>query len=104
MREGKAKSSFELERWLDGNTTNNAEPAVDFEHRTMRGFQSALTIPGPVLIVAHGGSWLALQRYMKLPHAAVTNCEPFYLRPTEVKGMPWIVTSLSEESEYNEYE
>lgn len=104
LREGKAKSSFELERWLSGDATNNAELALDFELRTMQGFQSALTIPGPVLIVAHGGSWLALQRYMKMPYTSIANCEHFYLRPTEVEGMSWMVTALSPESEYNEYE
>lgn len=51
------------------------ETQNEFSARVEGAFAFALTHPGPVLIVAHGGVWDRIARHLELPRAEINNCE-----------------------------
>ncbi|WP_374380380.1 histidine phosphatase family protein [Dongia sp.] len=53
--------------WRAGTNRDGVETFDAFTHRIARGLRAALALPGPVLIVAHGGVVWALERLMGLP-------------------------------------
>ncbi len=53
--------------WLDGQTPPGVESFADFTVRVRRGLIHALALPGPVLVVAHGGLIWALEHLLGLP-------------------------------------
>jgi broad specificity phosphatase PhoE len=81
VREGTPEDGL-LERWQQGETPEGAETYIDFCRRTQAGVRRALTRPGPVLIVAHGGVFSALRKAFGLaPSAQLGNAIPVYLLP-----------------------
>ena len=64
--EGHVKGDW-FQSWKSGQATpKGAEPYARFLERAVRGINSALTRPGPVLIVAHGGVYWAIQKFAAL--------------------------------------
>jgi broad specificity phosphatase PhoE len=53
--------------WRAGATREGAESFADFAKRIQRGMMTALALPGPVLVVAHGGVVWALEHLLGLP-------------------------------------
>jgi probable phosphoglycerate mutase len=53
------------------------EGRLEFKNRVIRGLQSALQLPHPVLIVAHGGVWYMIQKIFNLPLQKTDNCQIF---------------------------
>ncbi len=51
------------------------ETQSDFGKRIAAGLAQALSHPGPVLIVAHGGVWHGITRLLSLPGGGIGNCE-----------------------------
>ncbi|MBA3858126.1 MAG: histidine phosphatase family protein [Cyanobacteria bacterium PR.3.49] len=47
----------------------------EFAERVGKGLTLALTHPGPVLIVAHGGVWHRVARHLMLPYGEIDNCQ-----------------------------
>jgi broad specificity phosphatase PhoE len=79
--------------WLDGGVIEGGERYPDFLERALRGLNEALTHPGPVLVVAHGGIFWAIERYaLKRPQSGVPNCTLFKLEPLEDES--WALTEL----------
>ena len=81
--------------WLAGHATpEGAEPYEAFIERARDAVNEALAHPGPVLIVAHGGIYWAVQRYGEL-EAAVTlpNAVPVWHEPP-LPGVPGWRTEL----------
>ncbi len=70
-----------LKQWLEGTFYEGSEKVEDFTARVIRGFQQALELPCPVLIVAHGGVYRALQQSHQWPWANLSNCSPIYHHP-----------------------
>ena len=77
-----------------GKTQENGESIHRFEKRVMAGFLEAMEQKPPVLIVAHSGVYLAIQRFLALPLARVKNCHPIYHEPPGEHGSPWVVKNL----------
>ncbi|MEM7172067.1 MAG: histidine phosphatase family protein [Pseudomonadota bacterium] len=61
-REGLPKDGW-FEDWLGGAVPNGAESLESFLQRALGGLNLALSAPGPVLIVAHGGTYWAVERF-----------------------------------------
>lgn len=79
------------ESWVAGGEIPGGELFEDFIERSLAALNECLKHPGPVLIVAHGGTFLAVRRWA-LEEAAVRtgNCELLALSPPR-KGSkaPW---------------
>lgn len=50
------------------------ESLAAFDQRVFAALKQALTNPSPILIVAHGGVWVALTRTLKLSDKMIDNC------------------------------
>ncbi len=87
-----------FKKWLEGDGLAGAETAQEFEKRVLSGLNQALKLPGPVLIVAHGGVYAAIRRQLSLPVIHLRNCMPFYHRPPQHPTHPWFVHDLAEET------
>lgn len=73
VMEGKSKWG-ESGRWRSGKYIEGAESFIQFKERVIRGINKALELPGPVLIVTHGGLCWAIQDALGLPLVDVDNC------------------------------
>jgi len=89
VREGETKGGG-FEKWKRGiETPDGAEPYEEFLSRAVRAINQALDKPGPVLIVAHGGIYWAVQLHalrnmdQDLANATIVKHTP----PSE--GHPW---------------
>ena len=94
VREGDVKGAW-FENWKRGiENPEGGEPYTEFLSRAVRGINQALAFPGPVLIVAHGGIYWAVQLHATremdrdLANAAIVKHTP----PSEQH--PWWSTSL----------
>jgi probable phosphoglycerate mutase len=78
-------------RWLDGEATpKGAEPFQDFLHRALGAVNRALAHPGPVLIVAHGGIYWAVQRFGPLEdRQTIGNAVPLHHAPPTAERPGW---------------
>lgn len=82
--------------WAKGGPMPEGETFAAYTARVIRGFNAALSHPGPVLIVAHGGNFWALEHYgLIAPGTRVTNCVLFELEPPSAESKLWSVTTLS---------
>lgn len=63
-----------LEEWYKDKEIQNAERFSSFTRRVRSGLASALELPGPVLIVSHGGVYRAIQEILILPSISLQNC------------------------------
>ncbi|MCT4634724.1 MAG: histidine phosphatase family protein [Rickettsiales bacterium] len=75
VMEGKpSKGKFWVNDWRKGKYIEGAESFIKFKERVIRGINQALELPGPVLIVAHGGICWAIQDALGLPFLDIDNC------------------------------
>jgi broad specificity phosphatase PhoE len=70
--------------WLEGRyTPEGAESFAELTARTEGAMTRVLAVPGPVLVVAHGGIFRALRDMMGLPKEGLTpNGVPLFCQPT----------------------
>lgn len=82
--------------WRSGaNNPANAEPYDEFLMRALTGLNMALEYPGPVLIVAHGGTYWAVERATQFELSEdVPNCTPVFHDPPLTAGSHWRVEIL----------
>ena len=85
-----------LDKWRDNEPIEGAEPYSEFSDRIISGMQKILEIPGPILIVSHGGVYSPIQKALQIPFDHIDNCVPLYHRPPAREGEPWFVCSLGE--------
>jgi len=78
-----------LEEWYKDKEIQGAESFSAFIHRVRSGLISALELPGPVLIVAHGGVYRAIQESLLLPPVILSNCSAMYHMPPAHAAEPW---------------
>jgi broad specificity phosphatase PhoE len=94
--EGSTDGSW-LEHWFADGLVAGPESFGDFRKRVLAGMIEALALEHPVLIVAHGGVFWALQRLVGLaalthaPNAVVARFEP-----PAMAGGAWQITLLGE--------
>ncbi len=87
--------------WFEGMTPEGAEPYTEFLKRGLVGVNKALTFPGPILIVAHGGIYWSIQKYARLGEGRViNNCDPIHHEPRNHPdaSITWHTTKLADES------
>jgi broad specificity phosphatase PhoE len=65
--EGKLKEKGLWDEFMKGGTPPGAESYRQFLERTMEGITVSLINKGPVLIVAHGGTFVAIKDYLNIP-------------------------------------
>jgi probable phosphoglycerate mutase len=80
--------------WVAGNhIPRGGESFSALRQRAVEAVNRALTRPGPVLVVAHGGFFRAVRGAMGLPIAVRTpNAMPFFCRPA---APAWVLTPLT---------
>lgn len=80
-----------LPRWENGEFFEDAECYPCFIKRVLSGVHKALQHPGPVLIVAHGGVYRALQEIVEIENTSIPNATPVELVPPIEPNMPWSI-------------
>lgn len=58
-----------------------------FKKRVYNGLDKALTLPGPILVVAHGGVWYKIQKIFNLELIKSDNCQIFKIYTQKNKGI-----------------
>jgi broad specificity phosphatase PhoE len=92
--EGQKKGVW-FERWKKGETPAGAEPYDVFIERALRGVNAALLHPSPVLIVAHGGTYWAVEQHTHNAQAEdIPNCTPVRHLPPTQSQTGWLVEAL----------
>jgi broad specificity phosphatase PhoE len=76
--------------FLPGSNPPGGEAQMEFGMRVNQGLQKALSNPGPVLIVAHGGVWYAISKILQLDHGHIANCQLKEVRRAH-KNAAWAV-------------
>lgn len=77
IMEGKPKGDGEwIHEWRNGGQLEGVEAFSVFTNRVMKGLQQALILQGPVLVVAHGAVYWAIQEALGLPFMDLPNCMP----------------------------
>ncbi|MCF6320812.1 MAG: histidine phosphatase family protein [Rhizobiaceae bacterium] len=87
-----------ISNWLVGDSTNvpgDIEPLEQFIARCAKAINHAITHPGPVLIVAHGGSYLPAKKGLpESQQSPLQNCAPVRHDPPLGQGGMWRRTDL----------
>ena len=78
-----------LEEWYKDKEIQNAERFSSFTRRVRNGLAKALELPGPVLIISHGGVYRAIQEMLLLPSVALSNCSAICHTPPAHATEPW---------------
>lgn len=98
-REGTSGNLPLLEEWRKGlRYFEGGETFSSFSQRVLKGLNEALLLPGPILVVAHGGVYWAIQEALKLSFQDLSNGMPLYHRPPEVLTHPWFVYEVGEQT------
>ncbi len=84
--------------WLEGDGTNvpgDVEPLEQFIARCANAINDSLAHPGPVLIVAHGGTYLPAKKGLpEDQQIPLQNCQPIRHDPPISQGGSWRRTNL----------
>jgi broad specificity phosphatase PhoE len=79
-----------LDHWLTDGPVEGPETFSDFRKRVLAGMIEALMLDHPVLIVAHGGVFWALQRMLGFAELAhLPNCRLARFDPPREAGGSW---------------
>lgn len=89
---GKVKEKW-FHDWRSGTQLADTETYSDFIDRSLKGVNKALSLPGLVLIIAHGGV------YWSIEHATQTrlekdipNCMPVFHSPPQNENEKWKIS------------
>ncbi len=83
--------------WRRGAAFEGAETHDGFLARALSGINQALAHPGPVLVVAHGGVYWAVQRFAPLlEHRHLPNAVPVWHAPPPEGAEHWSAEALIE--------
>ena len=86
--EGCLKEDDFSKKWLSGEICDLAESFESLVVRISGAFSQILAFDAPVLIVAHGGAYLALQKHLGIDSVRIKNCAPMYHAPHDY-GCRW---------------
>jgi probable phosphoglycerate mutase len=91
--EGSADPSF-MRRWHEGEPMERVEAFPDFCARVGRGLGGALALEHPVLVVAHGGVFRAIEKLLDFAGKTdVPNCCLAHFEPPASLGGTVLATS-----------
>lgn len=92
--EGRPKDTW-FTRWREGVTPEGAETYPLFLQRALRGVNTALTGTGPQLIVAHGGTYWAVEQQTRITlDDDIPNCSPLAHSPPTEQRPYWFVEAI----------
>jgi len=91
--EGKSHNMV-LSDLSDEQLLQGGEEFGKFEERVLKALKEILSLPEKALIVAHGGVFVILARYLGYPSLRSPNCMPFYFQATKDS---WLINNLSDE-------
>ncbi len=87
-----------LNDWLIGNTSvvpPDIEKVEDFQIRVIEAINQALDYTGPVLIVAHGGTYVPINNILpRNEQWNLPNCQPVRHDPPDENNATWIKNCL----------
>jgi broad specificity phosphatase PhoE len=83
-----------LERWREGEIIEGAESFDEFIERVRKGLNDIFQLPQPVLIISHGGVYIALHKILGFPFVDLENCAAIFHRPPEHSHHPWFICSF----------
>ena len=83
-----------LKAWIKGKTPPQAESFHAFQSRISDVFLRILKADQKVLILSHGGVYLALMSFMGYKKESTHNAVPFFFRPPLQEAQPWFVCPL----------
>ena len=78
--QGQVKEQW-FKDWRLGTAFPETENYADFIVRASKGLSKALDFPGPILIVAHGGVYWALEQLVQSGKKEIPNCIPVFYEP-----------------------
>lgn len=94
VHEGQDSGGTWREGWMAGGAIEGGERRVDYIARVHRALIEALSHPAPVLIVAHGGTFWAMEDLLgETVH--VQNCTLYELRPPAAGAAHWTAQQLA---------
>ena len=97
--EGQDAGGAWREDWRKGAAIPEGESLDVYTARLARGFNQALSNPGPVLIVGHGGSVWPLERLAKIAAGLkIANCALYRFDPPADGADSWTYTAVAEPS------
>ena len=92
--EGKIKpADFNLEQSYPPEFFIGTERDDDFTLRIIRSINQALTLPGPVCIVSHGGVFRSLCRHLNINSGSINNAAIVHFVPQE---KTWSMTEINQ--------
>jgi broad specificity phosphatase PhoE len=92
--EGSTDGSW-IDAWLQDQAIHGPETFLAFRERVRAGMIEALRLDHPVLIVAHGGVFWALQRLLGIAEIAhIPNAVVALFSPPDRDGAPWRIELL----------
>lgn len=92
--EGEDSGGAWRQAWLAGGEIEGGETRAAYIERVFGALKTALVQPGPVLVVAHGGTFWALDRLART-ETRVPNCALFELSPPDEPARPWRVKQIA---------
>ncbi|MCB9493297.1 MAG: histidine phosphatase family protein [Epsilonproteobacteria bacterium] len=94
-REQAKTNSCWIDDWRNNLPVEGAEMYSSYLNRIASGLSTALELDGPILVVAHGGVYAAIQELLVLPTINVPNCSILYHQPPQGGQHAWTVHDLS---------
>lgn len=98
--EGKTKINAEWRQaWKNGMKIEGAETYPDFLMRSNTAIGQALSHPGPVLIISHGGVYWSILETLRLKQSALErlyNCDVIKVSPPSRETNPWTISLLTD--------
>lgn len=95
--QGKIKEQW-FKNWREGQELMGTESYQTFLERALKGIHQALSFPGPVLIVAHGGTYWALEKMTLSGRPDIQNCIPIFYESLPTGS--WASKILREEASF----
>jgi len=81
--------------WRAGSFIPNGETYRQFIDRSLNGLNKALEPPGPVLIVAHGGVYWAVEEAIQASlNSRIPNAIPVFHRPPKTADDSWQISFI----------
>lgn len=80
--------------WLAGGVIAGGETRRDYIARVTAALRAALAHPGPVLVVAHGGTFWALE-HLTRTEMRMPNCTLYGFTPPAHAAAPWNMTLVA---------
>jgi probable phosphoglycerate mutase len=90
VQEGQPMADW-FDDWVEGRfTPEGAESFTQLGERTVAAINHCLSLPGPVLVVAHGALWRAFRKSAGLPaNVRTPNALPMWVTPPAAGETSW---------------